>query len=343
MAWIESHVEISKHPKTLNLAAQMGWSVREAVGSLHIFWHWCVDYAEDGDLRRYNDAVIASVVALNPEEGARFVKALVECGGEVVSGFVERQPYFRVHDWWDYIGPYLRAKYKTQPDKWMRVEATYNKVEYDPRILGKVHGDLRKWRAAILERDEYACVLCGSKKELHAHHIKPKDKHPKTMYSVANGVALCRGCHESVGGKEVLYENRFILYVRGLKDVSTDHPSRLVRGSSSVLKDPNPDSGWPSPQKLIELYNEIACDDYPAVEKVTEGRIKKARAYLKQFPEESFWREVFAEMNKSAFLRGRVKSNGHESFTANFDWLLTKGKDGTENAVKVFEGRYGAK
>lgn len=102
-------------------------------------------------------------------------------------------------------------------------------------------------------------------------------------------------------------------------------------------------AGWPSPQKLIELYNEIACDDYPAVEKITEGRIKKARTYLRQFPEESFWREVFIEMNRSDFLRGNVKSNGHESFTANFDWLLTKGKDGTENAVKVFEGRYGAK
>lgn len=106
---------------------------------------------------------------------------------------------------------------------------------------------------------------------------------------------------------------------------------------------PKPDEQvdkWPSPFLLIELYNTIACDDFSSVEKITEGRIKKARAYLRQFPEESFWREVFDEMNKSAFLRGHVKANGHESFRANFDWLLMKGKDGTENVAKVYEGKY---
>lgn len=97
---------------------------------------------------------------------------------------------------------------------------------------------------------------------------------------------------------------------------------------------------WPSPMLLIEKYNKETPDSLPAVEKVTPARLRKARDYLKIFADESFWSEAFQEIAKSDFLLGLKGSNGHEAFKANFDWLLTKGKDGTENVVKVFEGRY---
>lgn len=113
------------------------------------------------------------------------------------------------------------------------------------------------------------------------------------------------------------------------KDEDNTSPPKLVEAAK-----------WPSPVLLIKLYNERTCGDFSAVEKVTDGRLKKAKAYLHQFPQESFWCEVFDEMNKSLFLRGQAKPNGHGSFRADFDWLLTKGKDGTENAAKVFEGKY---
>ncbi len=125
MSWIESHIGIDKHPKTLNLAHIMNWSVRETVGALHIFWHWCVDYAEDGDLTRYNDSTLASVVGLDPKAGSEFVEAMVKCGGEIASGFIERDPFFRVHDWWDYIGKYLQIKYKHNPKKWKGIQRSY--------------------------------------------------------------------------------------------------------------------------------------------------------------------------------------------------------------------------
>lgn len=91
---------------------------------------------------------------------------------------------------------------------------------------------------------------------------------------------------------------------------------------------------------LIVLYNETVNDNFSAVEKISEGRLKKARQYLKQFPQRDFWLEVFKELNRSSFLAGKSNSAGHESFRASFDWLLSKGKDGTENAVKVYEGKY---
>jgi len=97
---------------------------------------------------------------------------------------------------------------------------------------------------------------------------------------------------------------------------------------------------WPSPEALVALYHVCVPQEHPRVRELSEGRRKKAQAYLKQFPDRQFWVEAFGEIRKSAFLGGRRSGPGHEHFRADFDWLLTKGKDGTENIVKVAEGRY---
>ena len=98
--------------------------------------------------------------------------------------------------------------------------------------------------------------------------------------------------------------------------------------------------GWPSPETLVELYNELTPDECPAVTTLTPARIQKAKAYLKTFPDRGFWEQVFKRVHESRFLRGMVQNNGHGSFRFDFDWMLTKGKDQTENCVKVAEGRY---
>ena len=58
------------------------------------------------------------------------------------------------------------------------------------------------------------------------------------------------------------------------------------------------------------------------------------------FPDQVFWTETFRETKRSGLLRGLRPTPGHPNFMSTFDWLLTKGKDGTENCVKVYEGRY---
>ena len=119
MAWIESHQAIERHPKTIELMTRMGWDLDTTVGKLHRLWWWCVDYAEDGDLRKHNDARIGAAVGLNGEASKRFIEAMV------ASGWIDRKPYFRVHDWWDHIGLFLQSKYKRYPDKWKRVRGLY--------------------------------------------------------------------------------------------------------------------------------------------------------------------------------------------------------------------------
>lgn len=127
--------------------------------------------------------------------------------------------------------------------------------------------------------------------------------------------------------------------------------SRDERRSKSSPRGESPQGGagvvsgdgrlWGSPEALVELYNAQAPDECPAVRVLSPARRKKAKQYLASFPAESWWQEVFAQMHRSPFLRGLCpRTQGHESFQADFDWLLTKGRDGTENAVKVHDGRY---
>ena len=98
--------------------------------------------------------------------------------------------------------------------------------------------------------------------------------------------------------------------------------------------------GWGTPEALVALYNTESPDECPAVDKLTDARRKKAKIYLAQFPDRQFWLDTFKRIHESTFLRGLKAQTGHEHFRASLDWLLTKGKDGVENVVKTWEGRY---
>lgn len=104
-------------------------------------------------------------------------------------------------------------------------------------------------------------------------------------------------------------------------------------GSNGAGSDPP----WGTPEALVALYNASVPEGHPRA-RVTDGRRKNARASLEQFPDREFWAQVFAEIGRSDFLRHGSKDR--PNFRGDLDWLLTKGKDGTENAVKVAEGKY---
>jgi hypothetical protein len=87
---------------------------------------------------------------------------------------------------------------------------------------------------------------------------------------------------------------------------------------------------------LMALYNTLAPEGSPQAQTLTESRKKKARAYLKQFPDINFWKTAFRELHESTFLRG----GGDRGWRPAFDWFLSKGQDGVENCVKVVEGQY---
>jgi len=55
-------------------------------------------------------------------------------------------------------------------------------------------GDYRRWRINVIRRDKQ-CVVCGSKKKRHAHHINHATYFIDLRYDVNNGVCLCGKCH----------------------------------------------------------------------------------------------------------------------------------------------------
>lgn len=121
MAWIQSHQQLLNHPKVADLMSLLGWNLDETVGKLHRFWWWCVDYAEDGDLRKHNDNRLAAAAGVLPGEPAKaFVQAMI------TACWLDRDPYFRVHDWWDYAGPFLQVRYKHKPEQWQAVRDLYD-------------------------------------------------------------------------------------------------------------------------------------------------------------------------------------------------------------------------
>jgi len=118
MAWIQSHQALERHPKTLDLASTMEWSIDETIGKLHRFWWWCVDYAEDGDLRKHINR-LPLALGLVGDVGSKFLIEMKRVG------FIDTQPNLRVHDWWTYHGYYLRAKYRHSSEKWERIKDLY--------------------------------------------------------------------------------------------------------------------------------------------------------------------------------------------------------------------------
>lgn len=131
MSWIESHQKLKEDPKVAAVAAVMNWSLYECIGRLHCVWWWCVDHCEDGDLRRYNDVVIASVAGVAAPEAKRFVEAMANgCGtSERPDGFFERVPYFRIANWWKFTRRFMQKRYERTPEKWRAIARAYGSRE----------------------------------------------------------------------------------------------------------------------------------------------------------------------------------------------------------------------
>lgn len=110
--WIESHPELENHPKFLKLCILLGKDKLTVIGLLHKFWWWCTAYAEDGDLRKYGIRGINAALQIDLNDFSL-----------VRAGWIDRQPFLRVHDWWDYYGRFLKLKYRHNSSELIRIES----------------------------------------------------------------------------------------------------------------------------------------------------------------------------------------------------------------------------
>jgi hypothetical protein len=115
MAWIESHQEIARHPKTRRLARQLEVSIPSVIGHLHLLWWWALDYADDGDLGRYTDDDIADGM-LYEGDAAWLVESLTD------AGFLDADR--RIHDWDDFAGRLVQRR-KANAERMRESRATH--------------------------------------------------------------------------------------------------------------------------------------------------------------------------------------------------------------------------
>lgn len=55
----------------------------------------------------------------------------------------------------------------------------------------------KAWRIAVFKRDNWKCVICGTKGIIEADHIKPFSLFKELRLDINNGRTLCATCHKS--------------------------------------------------------------------------------------------------------------------------------------------------
>ncbi|MDP4128395.1 MAG: hypothetical protein Q8912_15875 [Bacillota bacterium] len=104
MAWIESNQGLGRHPKTHKLARLLDQSAVTVVGHLHYLWWWALDYAQDGNIGKYDELEIAEACMWMGDHHS-FVDALIQ------AGFVDKtESGLLIHDWFDYAGRLMIQK-----------------------------------------------------------------------------------------------------------------------------------------------------------------------------------------------------------------------------------------
>lgn len=92
------------------------------------------------------------------------------------------------------------------PACWYEYNQGENHYGWDGGQHERMNPDLRKWRAAVIERDHGYCRLCHSQERLEVHHIKRFATNPESRWDPENGVSLCHECHVNFRNREEEYE-----------------------------------------------------------------------------------------------------------------------------------------
>jgi hypothetical protein len=64
--------------------------------------------------------------------------------------------------------------------------------------------EYKTWRKKVVDRDGWKCIICESRKNLVAHHIKCYWGYQDLRFDLKNGITLCRSCHTNVHLNKVI-------------------------------------------------------------------------------------------------------------------------------------------
>lgn len=90
-----------------------------------------------------------------------------------------------------------------------------------------------QWKNDVKKRDGYVCRRCGFDKNLHVHHILPKEKYPYERDYPPNGVTLCGNCHSLLKDKEEQTDLRSFLR----DDPKIDEQLKYLNENASLVNE----------------------------------------------------------------------------------------------------------
>ncbi len=136
MAWIESHQSLSRHRKTLHMVAALKIDRHKILGHLHELWWWGLDNADvNGLVGHVSAEVIAEASGWPARDAERWLKALIEAGGNQSVGFLEQQEGgFVLHDWYEFAGK-LNDRREANRERMQRARAGHGPNQ-DPTPRG---------------------------------------------------------------------------------------------------------------------------------------------------------------------------------------------------------------
>lgn len=79
--------------------------------------------------------------------------------------------------------------------KYLAISGSYHWNWKGGNRRGKRGAEQRRFRNAVLTRDNYKCVICGNAEGLVADHIKPYAYYPELREVIDNGRTLCKDCN----------------------------------------------------------------------------------------------------------------------------------------------------
>lgn len=124
MAWIEFHPSrIKKLKKFSDLRCDLQWSKTEALGSLGSLWGEVLEVCEDGEITGWTPEYLCDLTDMRGQP-LRVWESLVKHRWiDIKDGHVF------IHDWLDWAGRYLEAKYRTsKPELLQRIWQLHGRV-----------------------------------------------------------------------------------------------------------------------------------------------------------------------------------------------------------------------
>lgn len=104
MTWIKSDESLAQHPKVDEVAEKLSIDPAQVIGHLHYLWWWATNYAEDGNLTKYEKR-IAKASRVEFIDNDTYVDVLV------TAGFLDRVgDTLIIHDWEDYHGELIKKR-----------------------------------------------------------------------------------------------------------------------------------------------------------------------------------------------------------------------------------------